>query len=126
MGRSVFLVVMGAILRYALTWRTTGVDLQILGLILIIMGIVTSMICLLHAFLPAPARATARTRGPGRTPIGPGPGPIGRHLERTAALGTYRYGPPQPGSDTIQTDAGHLDAGYMGPGHTGPGYDYLQ
>ncbi len=90
LGRSVFLVVMGAILRYALTWRTTGVDLQILGLILIIMGIVTSMICLLHAFLPAPARATARTRGPGRTPIGPGPGPIGRDQARSGGTSNER------------------------------------
>ncbi|ABD10308.1 hypothetical protein ThrDRAFT_01738 [Frankia casuarinae] len=118
LGRSVFLVVVGAILRYALTWHTTGVDLQVLGLILMITGIVTSMICLLRAFLPAPARATARTRGAGRTPIGPGPGPIGRRIERTAAFGTYRYGPPQPGSNRIQRDAGYLDAGHTGPGHT--------
>ncbi|CAO5231018.1 hypothetical protein [Frankia sp. AgKG'84/4] len=62
LGLSVFLVVLGAALRYALTWRVAGVDLPVLGLILIVAGIVTSVICVLRAVLPfAPTgRGTSR------------------------------------------------------------------
>ncbi len=62
LGLSVFLVVLGAALRYALTWRVAGVDLPVLGLILIVAGIVTSVICVLRAVFPfAPTgRGTSR------------------------------------------------------------------
>lgn len=63
LGLSVFLVVVGATLRYALTWRVGGVDLPVLGLILMVAGIVISVICVLRAVVPLPARATARARG---------------------------------------------------------------
>ncbi|WP_261560168.1 DUF6458 family protein [Frankia tisae] len=62
LGLSVFLVVAGATLRYALTWRVAGVDLPVLGLILMVAGIVTSVICVLRAVVPLPARAAARER----------------------------------------------------------------
>lgn len=60
LGLSVFLVVLGATLRYALTWRTAGMDLPVLGLILIVTGIVTSVICILRVFLSSTARESAR------------------------------------------------------------------
>ncbi|KJE23972.1 hypothetical protein FF36_01660 [Frankia torreyi] len=63
LGLSVFLVVAGATLRYALTWRVVGVDLPVLGLILMVAGIVTSVICVLRAVVPLPTRAAARERG---------------------------------------------------------------
>lgn len=62
LGLSVFLVVVGATLRYALTWRVAGVDLPVLGLILMVAGIATSVICVLRAVVPLPARAAARER----------------------------------------------------------------
>ncbi|MCM3924773.1 DUF6458 family protein [Frankia sp. AiPs1] len=62
LGLSVFLVVVGATLRYALTWRVVGVDLPVLGLILMVAGIVTSVICVLRAVVPLPTRASARER----------------------------------------------------------------
>jgi len=39
-GFSLFLIVTGAILRYAITWDPEGVDLDVIGLILIIAGLV--------------------------------------------------------------------------------------
>ena len=39
-GFSLFLIVLGAILRYAVTWDPEGVDLDVIGLILIIAGAV--------------------------------------------------------------------------------------
>jgi hypothetical protein len=62
LGLSVFLVVAGATLRYALTWRVVGVDLPVLGLILMVAGIVTSVICVLRAVVPLPTRASTRER----------------------------------------------------------------
>ncbi|WP_193790325.1 MULTISPECIES: hypothetical protein [Frankia] len=65
LGLSVFLVVVGATLRYALTWRVVGVDLPVLGLILMVAGIVISVICVLRAVVPLPTRAATRERGAG-------------------------------------------------------------
>ena len=39
-GTSIFLIAVGAILRYAITANVEGVDLDVVGLILIIVGIV--------------------------------------------------------------------------------------
>ncbi|WP_175084414.1 hypothetical protein [Candidatus Frankia nodulisporulans] len=55
LGLSVFLVAVGAALRYALTWRPGGIDLQVLGLILMVAGIATGVICVLRAVLRTPA-----------------------------------------------------------------------
>ncbi|CAO5163761.1 hypothetical protein FAIPA1_240003 [Frankia sp. AiPs1] len=54
LGLSVFLVAVGATLRYALTWHPAGIDLQVLGLILMVAGIATCVICVLRAVLRAP------------------------------------------------------------------------
>jgi hypothetical protein len=70
-GSSIFMIVVGAILRYAVTWRTHGVNLPALGLILAIAGIVTLVIRLIWLFNPAfgdpgpppPAAPGRRKRG---------------------------------------------------------------
>jgi Domain of unknown function (DUF6458) len=46
-GSSIFMIVIGAILRYAITWRIQGVNLPALGLILAIAGIVTLVLRLI-------------------------------------------------------------------------------
>jgi hypothetical protein len=51
-GTSIFLMVVGAILRYAVTWTVGGIDLVTLGLILMVAGAVTAMICLVRLMLP--------------------------------------------------------------------------
>jgi heme/copper-type cytochrome/quinol oxidase subunit 2 len=55
-GGSIFLVAVGAILRYAVTDTISGVDLATIGLILMIAGIVGLVIGL---FMYASARRTA-------------------------------------------------------------------
>jgi hypothetical protein len=39
-GGSIALIIIGAILRFAVTWTPNGIDLQVVGLILIIGGLV--------------------------------------------------------------------------------------
>ncbi|WP_307874374.1 hypothetical protein [Frankia nepalensis] len=51
-GSSIFLIVIGAILRYAVTWRIHGLNLPALGLILAIAGIITLVIRLAWLFNP--------------------------------------------------------------------------
>jgi hypothetical protein len=58
-GGSIFLVAVGAILRYAVTDSISGVDLATIGLILMIAGIVGLVIGL---FMYASARRTAYVR----------------------------------------------------------------
>lgn len=50
LGTSIFLVAVGAILRYAITASTTGVSLPTIGLILMIVGIVGAVVSLLYMF----------------------------------------------------------------------------
>ena len=69
-GGSIFLIAVGAILRYAVTDSLSGVDLATIGLILMIAGIVGLVIGL---FMYAnasrrPARAPPRTTRRGSTP----------------------------------------------------------
>ena len=47
-GSSIFLIAVGAILRYAVTTTVSGVSLQTVGLILMIVGIVGLVISLLY------------------------------------------------------------------------------
>jgi hypothetical protein len=37
-GTSLFLIAAGAILRFAITWRVSGIDLDVVGVILMIVG----------------------------------------------------------------------------------------
>ncbi|MBX6391495.1 MAG: hypothetical protein IRZ08_21320 [Frankia sp.] len=81
-GSSVFLIVVGAILRYAVTWRIHGLDLKALGLILTIAGIITLIIRLIWVFNPALRQ--------GRPPADPSLWPAERRAVRQA--------PPPPPS----------------------------
>jgi hypothetical protein len=55
------MIAVGAILRYAVTWHVAGVNLQILGLILMTTGIVGLVLTLIFVLHPV-----ARTREAGR------------------------------------------------------------
>jgi Domain of unknown function (DUF6458) len=60
-GFSLFLIAAGAILRYAVTWNPNGVNIETVGLILMIVGIVGLAIGL---FLFTRARPTAMSPPP--------------------------------------------------------------
>ena len=68
-GSSIFLIAVGAILRYAVTTSVSGVSLQTVGLILIIVGILGLILSLLYLFLWSPRRpGVARERVVERDP----------------------------------------------------------
>jgi hypothetical protein len=48
-GTSIFLIAVGAILRYAVTLSVAGVKLEVVGLILMILGSVGLVVSLVHA-----------------------------------------------------------------------------
>jgi hypothetical protein len=50
-GTSIFLIAVGAILRYAVTLTVSGVELQTVGLILMIVGIIGLVISLAVMFM---------------------------------------------------------------------------
>jgi hypothetical protein len=50
-GMSIFLIALGAILRYAVTITISGVELQTVGLILMIVGIIGLVVSLAVEFL---------------------------------------------------------------------------
>jgi hypothetical protein len=55
-GTSIFLIAAGAILRYAVTVTVSGVELQTVGLILMIVGIIGLVISLAVLFMGSPPR----------------------------------------------------------------------
>jgi hypothetical protein len=59
-GGSIALIIIGAILRFAVTWTPNGIDLQVVGLILMIGGVVGLAISI--GFLLARRRRTASTQ----------------------------------------------------------------
>jgi hypothetical protein len=66
-GSSIFLIALGAILRYAVTDSISGIDLQVVGLILMIAGVVGLVIGL---FMMTAGRRDSDYREP---PPGPPP-----------------------------------------------------
>jgi uncharacterized membrane protein YedE/YeeE len=67
-GGSIALIVIGAILRFAISWSPTYINVQLIGLILMIAGIVALIISL--AFLTARRRrVVTTTRTPGDTQV---------------------------------------------------------
>ena len=56
LGTSIFLIAVGAILRYAVTASTSGINLHTVGLILIIVGIVGVVLSLLWMITWRPHR----------------------------------------------------------------------
>jgi hypothetical protein len=55
-GASLFLIAVGAILRYAVTWNPEDVNIETVGLILMIVGIVGLLFSLLWMFTLADRR----------------------------------------------------------------------
>jgi hypothetical protein len=72
LGTSLFLIAVGAILRYAVTATVSGISIQTVGLILIIVGIVGLVLSLLYMFAWGPRRGgVARGRYVERDPYEP-------------------------------------------------------
>jgi hypothetical protein len=55
-GVSLFLIAVGAILRYAVTWNPEEVNIEVVGLILMIVGIIGLVFSLLWMFTLADRR----------------------------------------------------------------------
>jgi hypothetical protein len=70
LGTSIFLIAVGAILRYAVTASVSGISIATVGLILIIVGIVGIVLSLLYMFAWRPRGAVARERVVERDPYG--------------------------------------------------------
>jgi hypothetical protein len=69
LGTSIFLLAVGAILRYAVTASTSGISLPTVGLILMIAGIVGIVLSVIYMLAWAPRRgAVARERVVERDP----------------------------------------------------------
>ena len=62
-GGALFLIAVGAILRYAVSWEAAGVDIGVVGLILMAVGIVMLLLTLFFTF--------SGRRPPGSTPPPP-------------------------------------------------------
>ena len=56
LGTSIFLIAVGAILRYAVTATVSGIDITTVGLILMIVGIVGLLMSVLYMFAGSPRR----------------------------------------------------------------------
>jgi hypothetical protein len=56
-GSSIFLIAVGAILRYAVTATVSGISIQTIGLILMLAGILGLVLSLLYLFAWRPRRA---------------------------------------------------------------------
>jgi hypothetical protein len=50
LGTSIVLIAVGAILKYAVSWTVEGIDLQVVGTILLIIGILGLIISLVYMF----------------------------------------------------------------------------
>jgi hypothetical protein len=62
LGTSIFLIAVGAILRYAVTFHVSGVSRPTIGLILIIAGIAGVILSLIYMATIRPRRGFARDR----------------------------------------------------------------
>jgi hypothetical protein len=67
LGTSIFLIAVGAILRYAVTASTSGINLATVGLILIIVGIVGLVLSIFYMLAWSPRRHPVE-RDPYREP----------------------------------------------------------
>jgi hypothetical protein len=69
LGTSIFLIAVGAILRYAVTATVSGIDITTVGLILMIVGVVGLLLSVLYMLAWAPRRgAVVRDRVVERDP----------------------------------------------------------
>ena len=62
-GTSILLIAVGAILKYAVTAHVSGIDLQTVGVILMLVGILGLILSLLYTFVWSD-RARARSSDP--------------------------------------------------------------
>jgi apolipoprotein N-acyltransferase len=60
LGTSIFLIAVGAILRWAVTASTSGINLQTVGLILIIVGIIGLVLSIFYMLAWTPRRRVER------------------------------------------------------------------
>lgn len=67
-GTSIFLIALGAILRFAVTATVSGIEIATVGTILLVVGIIGLLISLLYTTIWAD-----RTRGVDRTAAAPPP-----------------------------------------------------
>ena len=68
LGTSIFLIAVGAILRYAVTATASGFSLPTIGLILMIVGIAGLVLSLWYTLLLSPRRGVVRERVVERDP----------------------------------------------------------
>ena len=61
LGTSLFLVAVGAILRYAVTASVSGIDLQVVGLILMIVGAIGAILSVIWMFSASRRNTTVTT-----------------------------------------------------------------
>lgn len=67
-GSSIFLIAVGAILRYAVTASVSGVSIQTVGLILIIAGIAGFVLSFFYMLAWRPRRRVIAERAPNDAP----------------------------------------------------------
>jgi membrane protein implicated in regulation of membrane protease activity len=70
-GGSVFLIAVGAILRYAVTATVSGISIQTIGLILMLAGVLGLVLSLIFLFAWRPRRARGGERIVERPPYEP-------------------------------------------------------
>lgn len=68
LGTSIFLIAVGAILRYAVTTAVSGISLPTVGLILMLVGIAGVLLSLLYMTAWGPRRGVVRERVVERDP----------------------------------------------------------
>lgn len=68
LGTSIFLIAVGAILRYAVTATVSGISITTVGLILIIVGIIGLVLSLIYMFAWSPRRGVPAERVVERDP----------------------------------------------------------
>ena len=59
LGVSLTLIAVGAILRYAVTWRSSDIDIPVVGLILMIVGIIGLIVSVAYMIMAADRRRDA-------------------------------------------------------------------
>ncbi|MDX6659419.1 MAG: hypothetical protein QOJ55_241 [Solirubrobacteraceae bacterium] len=64
LGASLFLIAVGAILRYAVTWRSSDIDIPVVGLILMIVGIIGLIVSVAYMIMAADRRRDASVPPP--------------------------------------------------------------
>ncbi|MCW3032607.1 MAG: hypothetical protein JWM60_952 [Solirubrobacterales bacterium] len=62
LGTSIFLIAVGAILRYAVTASVSGISITTVGLILIIVGVIGLVLSIIYMFAWAPRRGVGGER----------------------------------------------------------------